>query len=196
MSGGVAAALEAVMDGEATMADVVQAGLFDDEMTDEETGALDVPSPLSAALDPRRPRRGRPPGAKNRRTEAVVGWLLAQHRHPLAVIMEAYTMSPAAFARVALGELEPDADRLLEIVKLQLRMAEAALPYVAQKLPQAVQLEGGANLSISFGGVTLGGGSGVFDPARGEGLEFPAGDRMSVRLGQVGQDKSDDETSG
>lgn len=184
MSGGVAAALDQAMEGRATMADVVQAGLFEEEMTDEETGALDVPSPLSAALDPSRPRRGRPPGAKNRRTEAVVGWLLAQHRHPLAVIMEAYTMSPATFARVALGEDKPDADRLLEIVKLQLRMAEAALPYVAQKLPQAVQLEGGANLSISFGGVNLGGGSGVSVPARGEASEFPAGDGMSVRLGK------------
>lgn len=188
-TGGVRTALdqavEAAAEGRAGLGDVVQAGLFDDALTDEETGALDAPSPLSAALEPRRPRRGRPPGSKNRRTEAVVGWLLSQHRHPLAVMMEAYSMSPKDFARVALGEADPDADRLLEIVKLQLRMAEAVAPYVAQKLPQAVQLEGGASLHLSFGGVALGGADrGVSVPARGEAGEVSVGDGMSVRLGK------------
>jgi len=188
MSGGVRAALEQTLDGSAGMAEVVQAGLFEDDLGDEETGAIDQPSPLSAALTTSPARRGRKKGSKNRRTEAVVGWLLSQHRHPLSVIMEAYSMSPKEFARLALGQASPDADRLFEIIKLQLRMAEAALPFIAQKLPQAVQLEGGAGLTVNFGGVHLGGGAGgVSVPARGEGQEISMGDGMAVRLG-----KSDD----
>lgn len=189
MSGGVGAALDKVMDGGAGMADVVQAGLFDD-LADDETGALDAPSPLSAALEPRVRRRGRPPGSKNRRTEAVVGWLLQQHRHPLAVMMEAYSMSPLEFA-ARIGDTQPDADRLFEIAKLQLRMAEVVAPYMAQRLPQAVQLQAAASLSVSFGDVNLGG-SGVSGPARGEAPEILVGDGMAVRLGQVGPDQSDD----
>ncbi|MNY46125.1 hypothetical protein D3C86_1812760 [compost metagenome] len=102
-------------------------------------------------------------------------------------------MSPADFAK-AIGIKEPDGDTLLDIVKLQLRMAEAVTPYVAQKLPQAVQLEGGASLTLSFGGVALGAG-GVSDPARAGSPEFPVGPGMGVRLGQVGRQKSDDDAS-
>ncbi len=152
--GGVRAALEQVLDGEVEDADAVQAVLFDD-LTDEETGALDAPSPLSAALPA---KRGRRKGSRNRRTEAVVSWLLAQHRHPLSVMMEAYSMTPQALAD-RLGLVEPD---LLEVFKLQLRMAEAVAPYVAQRQPQAVQVDARSAISLSFEGVSL--------PARGEGL--------------------------
>ncbi|MFN4296962.1 MAG: hypothetical protein ACK4FB_08970 [Brevundimonas sp.] len=212
MSGGVRAALEQVVDGQGGMEEVVQAGLFDDDLTPEETGALDAPSPLSAALPSTRRKAGRPKGAKNRRTEAVTSWLLAQHRHPLSVMMEAYSMSPEQLAeRIGLAkvtrtekqkrqiaggivevEVEVPTDRysndvLLDLLKLQVRMAEAVAPYVAQKLPQAVQLQASASLLLSFGGVDLGGG--VSDPARGEAGEISVGDGMAVKLG-----KSDDQS--
>lgn len=191
MSGGVSAALDQAVQGEADMAEVVQAGLFE-ELEPCETGNLTAPSPLAAALSsaPRKP--GRPKGSKNRRTEAVTAWLLTQHRHPLSVMMEAYSMSPADFAK-AIGIASPDSDTLLDIVKLQLRMAEAVAPYVAQKLPQAVQVEGGAALTLNFGGVHLGGQTGVSSPARGEAPEISVGGGMAVRLGQVGREKSDDD---
>jgi hypothetical protein len=188
MSGGVRAALDQAVEGEADMGEIVQAGLFE-ELEPCETGALDAPSPLSAALPSAGRRPGRPKGSKNRRTEAVTAWLLQQHRHPLAVMMEAYSMAPAAFAK-SIGITAPDADTLLDIVKLQLRMAEAVAPYVAQKLPQAVQVEGGAALTLNFGGVHLGAG-GVSSPARGEAPEISVGAGMAVRLGQVGREKSD-----
>lgn len=188
MSGGVRAALDQAVEGEAGMGEIVQAGLFE-ELEPCETGALDAPSPLSAALPSAGRRPGRPKGSKNRRTEAVTAWLLQQHRHPLAVMMEAYSMAPAAFAK-SIGITSPDADTLLDIVKLQLRMAEAVAPYVAQKLPQAVQVEGGAALTLNFGGVHLGAG-GVSSPARGEAPEISVGGGMAVRLGQVGREKSD-----
>lgn len=190
MSGGVREALGEAIKGNATMGEVAQAVLFD-ELEPCETGALDAPSPLSAALPSAGRRPGRPKGSKNRRTEAVTAWLLQQHRHPLAVMMEAYSMAPAEFAR-SIGITSPDADTLLDIVKLQLRMAEAVAPYVAQKLPQAVQVEGGAALTLNFGGVHLGAG-GVSSPARGGAPEVSVGAGMAVRLGQVGREKSDDD---
>lgn len=191
MSGGVSAALDQAVQGEADMAEVVQAGLFE-ELEPCETGNLTAPSPLAAALPSAVRKPGRPKGSKNRRTEAVTAWLLTQHRHPLSVMMEAYSMSPTAFAK-AIGIASPDSDTLLDIVKLQLRMAEAVAPYVAQKLPQAVQVEGGAALTLNFGGVHLGAQTGVSSPARGEAPEISVGGGMAVRLGQVGREKSDDD---
>lgn len=191
MSGGVSAALDQAVQGEADMAEVVQAGLFE-ELEPCETGNLTAPSPLAAALPSAARKPGRPKGSKNRRTEAVTAWLLTQHRHPLSVMMEAYSMSPTDFAK-AIGIASPDSDTLLDIVKLQLRMAEAVAPYVAQKLPQAVQVEGGAALTLNFGGVHLGAQTGVSSPARGEAPEISVGGGMAVRLGQVGREKSDDD---
>ena len=218
MSGGVRAALDQAVQGEADMAEVVQAGLFE-ELEPCETGALDAPSPLSAALPSAGRRVGRPKGSKNRRTEAVTAWLLTQHRHPLSVMMEAYSMSPEQLAEriglrrvtrttkekqsVAGGIVEVEVevetqhysnDILIDLLKLQVRMAEACAPYVAQKLPQAVQVEGGAALTLNFGGVTLSGQhSGVSSPARAGSPEISVGGGMAVRLGQVGREKSDDD---
>lgn len=215
MTGGVATALGEAIEGEATMGEIVQAGLFE-ELEPHETGALDAPSPLSAALPSTGRKPGRPKGSKNRRTEAVTAWLLQQHRHPLSVIMEAYSMSTVELAErlglqkatktvkekreVAGGIVEVEVevrldyfsnDVLLDLFKLQMRMAEAATPFVAQKLPQAVQLDAAANLSISFAGVDLSGG--VSSPARAGSAEISVGGGMHVQLGQVGREKSDDD---
>jgi hypothetical protein len=181
MSGGVATALEQVLDGQAGGQVLEQAGLFDD-FDATEVGALDAPSPLTKALTPPKRGPGRRPGSKNRRTEAVVGWLLSQHRHPLSVMMEAYGMTPAELAK-QIGIAAPSDDQLLDLLKLQLRMAEAVAPYVAQRLPQAVVAEGGSLLQVNIGGVNLGGG--VSSPARAGSAENPAaieGQVLAVRL--------------
>jgi hypothetical protein len=173
--GGVRAALAEVLDQAEPDPDEVQGVLFD-ALGEDETGALDAPSPLSALLAPAKGKGGRRPGSRNKRTEAVVAWLLSQHRHPLSVMMEAYSMTPAELAaRIGLvdaaGAVTGD---LLEIFKLQLRMAEAVAPYVAQRQPLAVQMDMKAGLTIGFEGVSL--------PARGrpgdqaqvvEGLRLP-----------------------
>lgn len=187
MTGGVATALGEAIEAGGTMDEVVQAGLFA-ELEPHETGALDAPSPLSRSIGQAGRRPGRPKGSKNRRTEDVTAWLLQQHRHPLSVMMEAYSMTPVELAH-RIGIPNPDAGEILDIFKLQVRMAEAVAPYVAQKLPQAVQLDAAANLSISFGGVDLSGG--VSSPARAGSPEISMGGGMAVRLGQVGRDKSD-----
>ncbi len=221
MSGGVATAVAEAIEGEAGMAEIVQAGLFE-ELAVHDTGALDAASPLSAAL-PSVVRRGRPRGSKNRRTEAVTSWLLAQHRHPLSVIMEAYSMTTVQLAErlgLARGMVEEtvtvtqmidgkeiatatttlresdrfDNDVLLDLFKLQMRMAEVAAPYVAQKVTATGEGGNGPTLNVSFSALNLGG-SGVSVPARGDDLAEDFGGGMSVRLGQVGRDKSDDDPS-
>nr|WP_312294678.1 hypothetical protein [Brevundimonas diminuta] len=214
MSGGVRTALDQAMEADDGMAEVVQAGLFE-ELEPSETGDLTAPSPLSAALPSVRRKPGRPRGSKNRRTEAVTAWLLTFNRNPLQVMMEAYGMTPVELAsriglqkatktikekrEVAGGIVEVEVetqldyfsnDVLMDLFKLQMRMAEVCAPYVAQKLPQAVQVEGGAALTVNFGGVHLGAG-GVSSPARGEAPEISVGGGMAVRLGQVGRDQSD-----
>lgn len=187
MSGGVKAALEEVLDGRAEIGEAVQAGLFE-ELQPDETGRLDAPSPLSKALTGAPRPRGRPPGSRNRRTEAVVSWLLSQHRHPLAVMMEAYSMSPAELC-AAIG-VTANGDNCLDVFKLQMRMAEAVAPYVAQRLPQAVELGASASLNISFGDVSF--------PAHA-GRRQESGDviegRPMVKLSQVGRNKSDETLS-
>lgn len=201
MSGGVgAAAAEAVaaFENQVDAHQLVQSALFD--LDASETGALDAPSPLSAAIPEAGRKGGRRPGSRNRRTEAVAAWLLSQHRHPLSVMMEAYTMEPAALAeRIGLRRTvdEKDADgrpvkvwsndTLLEVFKLQLRMAEAVAPYVAQKMPQAHQFEGKAAVELRLAGVSL---PARGAPPQGEG-QVLEGEVMGVRLPQVGQAKSD-----
>lgn len=216
MSGGVGAAVGEALASDAAMADVVQAGLFED-LEVHDTGALDAPSPLSAALPS--VRRGRPRGSKNRRTEAVTSWLLSQHRHPLSVIMEAYSMTTVDLAaqlglsRAMVEETVTvtqtiddkevatsttvmkesdrfDNDVLLDLFKLQMRMAEVAAPYVAQKITATGDGESGPTLNVSFAALNLGG-SGVSVPARGDLGSEDLGGGMSVRLGQVGRAKSD-----
>lgn len=206
MTEGVSAALAQVLDGQAEPDALVQAGLFAD-LEPAETGNVDAPSPLSPRLESpladalRRP--GRPKGAKNRRTAATVSWLLAQHRHPLAVMAEAYSMTPVQLAerlglakrRVTLvraaggqGEAYEEKDEfdnatLLELFKLQVRMAEALAPYVAQKLPQAVTVEGAVDFTLHVGGVSF--------PARGA-AAGGQGEAIEGQFGVVLPAKSDD----
>lgn len=158
MSGGVRAALDDVLDDFDDEPELTQGALFGaDDMEPGEIGALDAPSPLSQLFDTKG-KAGRRPGSRNKRTEAVTAWLLSQGRHPLLVMMEAYAMSPAELC-ARIGIMDPGADQLLDVFKLQMRMAEAVAPYVAQRQAQAVQLDGKGGLTISFEGVSL--------PARG-----------------------------
>lgn len=187
MSGGVRTALDEVAGQLEGQAAPDQASLFD--FGADEVGDLNAPSPLAAAIAPRK-GPGRRPGSRNRRTDAVAGWLLSQGRHPVLVMMEAYGMEPAALA-AKIG-LHPTADGtdaqgrpckvwsndvLLDVYRLQLRMAESVAPYVAQRLPQAVQVDARAGVTIAFEGVNL--------PARGAspaGIEALDGEVMGVRL--------------
>lgn len=172
MSGGVATALGEAIEAVKPAEEVVEGDLFGADLVGDNASA----SPLSAAFAPRGP--GRRPGSRNKRTEAVSAWLLSQGRHPVLVMMEAYALTPAELAE-RIGIEEPDGDQLLELFKLQLRMAEAVAPYVAQKLPQAVDLTSaaGGDFQLTFLGVSL--------PARGGAAEETGGpviDHATLRL--------------
>lgn len=156
MTGGVGAALGDVLDDFEDEEPAAQGGLFED-LDAGEIGALDTASPLSDLFTPKG-KGGRKPGSRNKRTEEVTRWLLSQGRHPILVMMEAYGQSPQELC-IRIGILTPTADQLLDVFKLQLRMAEAVAPYVAQRQAQAIQLDGKGGLTIAFEGVSL--------PARG-----------------------------
>lgn len=201
MSGGVGAGLAEALEAVEEVQDQVQAALFD-QLTDEDTGALDTPSPFSGSLAVK--SRGRPKGARGKRTAETTAWLLSMHRHPLAVLMEGYSMSPIDFAariglqrpweEVEVGSGDTKAkirkraehfpnELLMEIVKLQGRFAEVCLPYVAQRQPLAVQVEGKAALQVSISGVSL--------PARA-GASSVAGEPVIEGVGGLKLPKSDD----
>jgi hypothetical protein len=205
-SDGVKAALDAVMELREESPLLDQAGLFD-ELSAGEIGALDAPSPFSSLHAPR--KGGRTKGAKNRRTEETTRWLLAQARHPVLVMMEAYSCSPVEFARrIGLREggwvqVKDEEGKfravwsegggysnelLMEIAKLQMAQAAAAARYVAQPQPMAVQVNGAVGLALSIEGVSV--------PARGGlagGGPVIEGEGLAVNLPQVGSAKSETE---
>lgn len=193
---GVGAALDQAVDQyQAERQEVVQELLFDDDedLGTDVTGALDAPSPLSAMFTPR--KRGRPKGSKNRITKTAAAYFLSQFRHPVAVAMEMYSCTPIELAeRIGLAKTKGedgaeayDNDIILELVKLQVRMVEHSSKYVAQAMPQAVNLGLGdhGDFQLVFGGVSF--------PARGGQAgetEQVEGAAFSVRLPAKSDDGS------
>ncbi len=155
-------AIDQLGDIEEMRADLAQLALFEDLGT-EHAGSLDSPSPLSKAhpladLVAKR-GKGRPKGSQNRSTVQVRAWFLSQHRHPLLVMGEAYSMSPVDLAG-RIGIAEPTADMLFDLFKLQMHMAEVTATYVAQRQPQAVEVSSRQDFVLRVD-------AGVSLPARG-----------------------------
>jgi hypothetical protein len=97
------------------------------------------------------PRRGpgRPPGSPNRSTVQLKRLLhLKGYRDPVEFLASLYTMDTrelAAALRADAGAAVagvPSFDQAHEALKLQIRAAEAALPYLHQKMPIAVEHSG------------------------------------------------------
>ena len=88
-------------------------------------------------------RRGRPKGAKNRRTEAWQQWLLSSYRSPLEMLCETYCMPATRLAEI-LG------CSLLEAFKLQIMAAKEAGPYLHQKMPVAVDITGAPPVHLTI----------------------------------------------
>lgn len=116
--------------------------LFNDD--GDEEGA---PSPFAdaAELAPGRPRIGRPPGARNRKTKAFEQYFHAKgFRDPLVAAAELVTADP-----VALLEWFRKHDRkgskdlgLLQVVKLQLEAGRDLAPFLHGKAPVRIHVEG------------------------------------------------------
>lgn len=80
------------------------------------------------------PKGGRPAGARNRRTQEWVDFILRQYRSPLMVLAETYSRPVEELAHL-LG-----CDRL-EAFKAQQAAAIALAPYLHQRQPMAVELQ-------------------------------------------------------
>src|SRR5258708_32349303 len=81
---------------------VERAGALDeaDDQEDEQLGLFAEPETEGGRLKIEHVRRGpgRPPGARNKRTERTVAWLLARHKDPVAGLLEIADMHPADLA--------------------------------------------------------------------------------------------------
>jgi hypothetical protein len=77
---------------------------------------------------------GRPPGARNKATQEIIDYIGGRYGMPLERVAQLWAMPPHQLA-ASLGI------KLVEAVELQLRAASAALPYLHQKQPQAIDLK-------------------------------------------------------
>jgi hypothetical protein len=138
---GERAAVEAVLAEIEDDDDAAQLGLFAEPLTEEGRRKL-----------PARRGPGRPPGARNKRTERTIAWLLARHRDPRQVLLEVAQANVADLAALLGCSLQ-------EAMVEKRLCAVGVLPYVAQKQPLAVDVTGRqvVYLNIHEGDVSLGG---------------------------------------
>ena len=156
---GIATAV-ALAGGVGEMADSIQQDtLFADLEDDATVPALPLPNPPA----PRGRKGGRPPGARNRSTEEWRQLFLSRFRSPLMQLGEIYSMPLEDLARQlklyrkgkvfvpgpngsedgAWVEREDPAQLDLErAFEIQNQARIAALPYLHQKQPQAVEVKG------------------------------------------------------
>lgn len=92
---------------------------------------------------------GRPKGSKNRKTEDWIDYINTNYGNPMVVLAKAM-IEPLDQVRRALGGTLAEAD------KRRRECAEALLPFMHQKLPQAVELDKGiAQLVINMNGASV-----------------------------------------
>lgn len=122
-----------------------QLGLFGEALTDEGK---------RKAMIKRGP--GRPPGARNKRTERTIAWLLGRHRDPRAVLLEIAEANVNDLAALLSCSLH-------EALQEKRLAAIGVLPYVAQKQPLAIDVTNRSvvYLTINEGAVSEGDGDGL-----------------------------------
>ena len=86
-------------------------------------------------------RAGRPPGARNRRTQEWTEYLLSRYRSPLEVLAETYSTPTPILARRLRASFK-------EAFALQLQAARELAPYLHQKQPVAVTVDGKGMLQL------------------------------------------------
>ena len=121
----------------------------------------DLVPPAVAAPARSGPQGGRPKGRRNRSTEAFRRYLLTKYPHPLETLMALTTRTPRDLAeelglkrqRTIEGITIDDGPDTAEAMKIIIRAAEAALPYMAQKMPVQVDVDnkGGGPAILVFG---------------------------------------------
>lgn len=86
---------------------------------------------------------GRPPGARNKRTEEWTAHILSKYRSPLEFLASTYTRSTALLA----AELRCS---LLDAFKMQLAAAKELSPYLHQKQPVAIDLDTSTAINLAL----------------------------------------------
>ena len=112
-----------------------------------EEGNLLPPKP-----EPPKRGRGRPEGARNKRTQEVADYLLSRYRSPLEVLAETYSLPVEVLAQ-KLGCTRYEAK------KLQLAAADKLAPYLHQKQPVAIDPGDGGLVSLVIQAAGPAGGS-------------------------------------
>lgn len=110
-----------------------QLGLFGAEIVDPD-GVADA-RPVSGA------KGGRPPGARNKRSEEWCRWLLTRFRSPLVGMAELASADPLELARLL-------ACPPLEAARLMLQAQTSLAPYLHERRPQAIELPNGAGFTL------------------------------------------------
>lgn len=151
------------------------------------------------------PQGGRPPGARNRSTDAWLSLFLSKNRAPIMTLGDligrdtgqltdylqeiadrhAVTTYTEAGSRTTRAQVSP-----LDVLRLQMDAAKALLPYVHKRQPVALEIdpgEGGVLVMAGFAG-DADGGSGLALPLAEDGVEY-----QEVNDAEIAQ--SDDEQS-
>ena len=91
--------------------------------------------------------RGRPPGARSKRTEEIVAYLERRYPSPLEALAGVYSRNIKVLA-AEFGLSAPTFDQLVELLRLQIVAANALAPYMHQKQPVAVQVASSGVVSL------------------------------------------------
>lgn len=155
MGGGIDTALAlALAEAEAGEGAEAEADLFGEAV-----------APMIASPERAGPKGGRPKGARNRSTEEWRRYLLSKYPSPLETLLALTTRRPEDLAR-ELGLyrwsdgvlLRDDRDQPVlatgEALKVIVDAAAAALPYMHQRQPLAVETRGDGRALLVFGDLT------------------------------------------
>lgn len=106
--------------------------------------------------------RGRPPGAKNKNTEAWRNYLLSRYASPLEVLAS-IASRPLPDLMAELMEYsdtkaltKTDYERVVELLKIQLGAAKELAPYLHQKQPMAIDTGDKGLVNLFIGDVSVG----------------------------------------
>lgn len=110
-----------------------------------------------AVLKEARSARGRPKGAKNRRSDDFAKFILSHGTHPAVTMMQIQTTPPEVLVERS-RQIDPIKRRLSygDAQAMRVRCAEALLPYIEAKKPVAVELDAKGDFNLLIPGVNIG----------------------------------------
>lgn len=142
----MSAALETTGPGDPPQPDAeTQLALLPDMRAQPETGDSGRQEPEFQAATGER-TRGRPPGSRNKRTAEMVRYITSRYGSPLERLAQIYSADPHCLALT-------HGIKVAEALDLMKSAAIAALPYIEQKRPVAVDLAGKGTLQLIIGDI-------------------------------------------